>query len=211
MRWIEKRKEPRSLQTWRAQNATDINFGYALMRQDRQVVTDLEAALLAEQGYLCAYTGRRIGKDSYHMEHVKPNRSVPCLYGAEAKKNFPKPDEEHLFVSPLNPSCEQRFNFTAQGIIKPTSDSDEAAKRTIEKLNLNEPRELVPLREAAIDGALKPEGLWLSLDKARKTLVGMERRTKEGGMLPPFSFAICRALQNHIAELERRQAATATD
>ena len=72
MQWIEKRHEPSQLREWRLKNASDINFGYSLMRQDSTVRDALLAQLLSEQGRLCAYTGRRIGEDSCHMEHVKP-------------------------------------------------------------------------------------------------------------------------------------------
>ena len=80
MRRIEKRNEPAELRHWRAAHQVEpagsgINYGYAALRQSPAVTDRLLDALLAEQGGLCAYTGRRIGHPSAHVEHLIPQVS----------------------------------------------------------------------------------------------------------------------------------------
>lgn len=221
MRWIDKRRAPPLLTTWQRRNAADINFGYDLMRKDQAVRQQLAEKLLDEQGHICAYTGRRIGPASFHMEHVKPqefcepaetvdyhnivacypepNRSQPCPYGAERKGNFPKPGEEHLFVSPLDHSCESRFHYTYSGHVRPRNHSDEAASRTITELNLDH-AELQTLRRAAVQAILAPTKTQISLQKARHLMMAMERPIP--GQLAEFHFALLQALRNHIQTQE---------
>src|SRR5262245_25782450 len=135
MRWIQKRNEPHQLTEWRSRYANDINFHYKLIDRDtHQAIID---ALLQEQGWLCAYTGVRIEVDRCHIEHVKaqdhctpgetvayvnmvacypaPNPKSKTPYGAEKKGSWPAPAEQHLFVSPLDRSCETRFLFNSHG------------------------------------------------------------------------------------------------
>lgn len=217
MRWIDKRGAPRLLTTWRLQNANDINFGYGLMRKDQAVRQELSEKLLAEQGNICAYTGRRIGPGSFHMEHLKPqdfctpvetidyfnivacypepNREQKWPYGAEHKANFPGPGEEHLFVSPLDRSCEQRFHYTYNGRVRPAEAKDEAAQRTIAELNLDH-EELRGLRRAAIQAILAPARIPISLAKAQRLLTALERTSV--GALPEFHFVLVQALRNHV-------------
>jgi uncharacterized protein (TIGR02646 family) len=157
MRWIRKQNEPRQLTEWRSQCNNDINFNYALLRQDHDTITAIHSSLLEEQGWICAYTGLRIEANSSHIEHVKPQQHcqasetvtytnlVACYpapnspdppYGAKKKDNWPSPDEEHLFVSPLDGACETRFTFTLKGTIA-ANNEDLAAKTTIAKLGLD--------------------------------------------------------------------------
>ena len=60
MRWIRKLPEPHALTQWRARYSSDINFGYDLLRSSQETIRTVTDALLREQGWLCAYTGRRI-------------------------------------------------------------------------------------------------------------------------------------------------------
>jgi hypothetical protein len=59
-------------------------------------------------------------------------------------------------VSPLEPTCEQRFRFELDGRIRPLRDDDRGAAETILHLNLDGPR-LRGLRKKAIEGLF--EGL----------------------------------------------------
>jgi len=217
MRWIRKASEPAALINWRLEYKDDDNFGYDLMRKDPKVVYALVDALLQEQGRLCAYTGRRIAEDSCHIEHLRPqawsvqgedvdyrnmvacyprpNCGWECPYGAHPKGQWPKPEEGQLFVSPLVESCEARFDFTYTGKIKPTSATDEAARKTIDKLKLDH-KELTALRREAIRGALQPKNRPLSRDQAQRLLAKLE--TAGSDSLTPFEFAIRRALRNHL-------------
>jgi uncharacterized protein (TIGR02646 family) len=75
MRWIKKNNEPRELIQWRVSNANDINFGYDLMRQDKDVTKAVTESLVKEQGWLCAYSGIRIkGYEEVEVNGTKYDR-----------------------------------------------------------------------------------------------------------------------------------------
>jgi uncharacterized protein (TIGR02646 family) len=140
MRHIQKSNEPQSLTRWRAAHQSDPNFGYRLIEANLR--GEIRQALVAEQGGLCAYTGRRIDEASCHIEHPKPQvhymngedasfaNMLACVpapnapglpYGAHKKGAWPDAVEEALFVSPLRPGCEERFSFTLNGEIRASS------------------------------------------------------------------------------------------
>jgi hypothetical protein len=74
MRHIQKNNEPQSLTQWRAAHQTDPNFGYSMIEANLR--GEIRQALVAEQGGLCAYTGRRINETSCHIEHPKPQTTA---------------------------------------------------------------------------------------------------------------------------------------
>lgn len=221
MRWIQKKAEPHELTNWRLKNQTGVNFNYALMRKDHDVTQAVTRSLLKEQGWLCAYTGLGITEDRCHIEHVnpqrhcsrgedvdyhnlvtcypEPNAQIECPYGARRKGNWPAPNERSLFVSPLEASCESRFHFNYNGKVKPTNDTDDPARTTIERLKLDHP-ELVELRKNAIRGTLQPTNKLLTRDKAMRLLAKYE--APMAGKLPAFQFVLKQALRNHIRTLE---------
>ena len=220
MRWIRKLPEPDALTEWWERYSSDINFGYGLLRSSQDTIRAVTDALLREQGWLCAYTGRRIDTASCHIEHLKaqthcspeetvaysnmvacypsPNPKRKTPYGAEQKGSWPPPSEQHLFVSPLDRTCEERFTFTLRGEIREQSDNDQAAKTTIEKIGLDH-RELVAFRKAAIQGTLGRDNN-LSLKDARKRLNSL--LAHQEGQRQPFCFVLIQALQRHIRRLE---------
>ena len=72
MRWIQKGNECKELTQWRTANAAvpqNLVYGGGGF-PNAQVL----AALLAEQGDLCAYTLKRIDPNTAHIEHLKPQR-----------------------------------------------------------------------------------------------------------------------------------------
>jgi uncharacterized protein (TIGR02646 family) len=216
MRWIQKTSEPRELTEWRSKYNTDINFGYELLRQDSLVVTALVAILLKEQGWLCAYTGIGIDENKCHIEHVKPQKHctpdetvaygnvVACYpapnpkrktpYGAEQKGHWPKDQESHLFVSPLDKTSETRFQFNLRGKVAAANPKDAAATETIKQLGLND-KLLVDLRDGAIKGTLGKNNI-ISIKDARKRLKFLQ--AQEGERLDPFWFVLKQALEKHI-------------
>jgi uncharacterized protein (TIGR02646 family) len=219
MRWIQKNSEPLELKEWRSRFSSDINFDYKLMRQDHKVTNAVIETLLKEQGWICAYTGKRIESDSCHIEHVKaqahcergedvqytnlvacypaPNTGE-CSYGAHQKKDWPSPLERYSFVSPLDQNCETRFTFSLIGNINAQISNDEAAKQTIKRLELHH-KDLVALRKNAIQQMLGQTNN-LPMDKARQRLHNLERQTS--GRLEPFCFVLVQALKKHISRLE---------
>ena len=70
MKKISKADPPDDLRNWRADNA-DVpqNLSYGEAQFPRSSVL---GALLAEQGYVCAYTLKRVCTVSAHVEHLKP-------------------------------------------------------------------------------------------------------------------------------------------
>ena len=224
MRYIQKKSEPNQLTQWRSQYRNDDNFGYDLLRKDNQTIKAVTNALVEEQGYLCAYTGIRIygyqNSDTpceCHIEHLKaqdwcnpsetvlysnivacypPPNSQNTPYGANKKKNWPTPQEQNLFISPLDPSCETRFIFTLRGEIKPNK-GDRAAEKTIEKLGLDH-KELVDKRKGVIQGLIGKEND-LSVQKTNKRLNQLKRL--KNGKLDEFCFVLIQALEKHIKRL----------
>ncbi len=213
MRYIQKQNPPRLLTEWIQKNKHDINFNYDLLRQDKTAIQSLSETLLKEQYYLCAYTGLRLDNSTFHIEHLKPqehcnkgedvdyknlvacypepNRPSKLLYGAHKKDNWPSPEEEKDFVSPLNPVCENKFQFTKDGKIKGV---DNSANTTIEKLGLNH-SELVDLRKSSLKPLLE-----LKRSKASKRL--SEINTPSDGKLEDFCFAKKQVLEKQINKLE---------
>ena len=220
MRWIQKLPEPDALTEWRARYSSDINFGYDLLRSSQETIRTVTDALLREQGWLCAYTGRRIDTGTCHIEHLKaqthcspeetvaysnmvacypsPNPERRTPYGAERKGSWPSPSEQHLFVSPLDQTCEERFTFKLRGNMEARANNDQAAKTTIEKIRLDH-GELVAFRKAAIQGTLGKRNN-LSLKDARRRLNSLH--SHQEGRREPFCFVLVQALRKHIGRLE---------
>jgi len=223
MRHIRKSNEPQSLTQWRSAHQTDPNFGYGMIEANLR--GEIRQALVAEQGGLCAYTGRRINKASCHIEHPKPQthcmngedasfaNMLACVpapnapglpYGAHKKGSWPDATEEALFVSPLRPRCEERFSFTLNGEIRASSPRDAAATKTIDRLGLNHSL-MKQFRKAAIDATLEVRGRGrasLDLHRARARLYGLRAAEQNHGPLEPFCFVLKQALQRHITRVE---------
>lgn len=170
MRSISKKSEPAELQDWKRRVGRDApqNLSYGNLPSD--VRLSVKQALLAEQGFVCAYTMHRLrDADACHIEHVQPQNSAsdqdlayqnmaacfPCNggdvshgYGAPVKGG----QEVVLnanFVSPHSPNCEGRFLFDDKGLVS-THPDDAAAQQTIETLRLDH-RALVELRRSAME------------------------------------------------------------
>lgn len=223
MRTIDARPEPAAYTEWRAASQADVNYGYNFI--PKEVREQLKATLIAAQRGLCAYTGIGINSTHSHIEHLIPqthcvqgegdvdyNNMVACFpgpedgyvpFGALFKANWPPPREQHLFVSPRSPGCEQRFHFSIAGTIS-VNDHVEAARVTVQKLGLNN-RRLEALRRETINATLQRQGRnppLLGLAAARKRLASLAHAEKEDSQLDPFCFALEQALRKHIARLE---------
>lgn len=171
MKYIKKEGAPADYITWckNVAGTPDEHFEKGLRNPEK---SNLKDALLQEQGYICAYTLRRIQKDTSHIEHIKPEtlcraeltgsdlnyeNMVACFprdgmknpyrYGAPEKDNWWENDGK-AFISPLMSICETRFNYTIKGEIFPRDKNKQAAK-TIEILKLNH-KTLIEDRKNAI-------------------------------------------------------------
>ncbi|MGL4502681.1 MAG: hypothetical protein ACRCU2_26700, partial [Planktothrix sp.] len=129
--------------------------------------------------------------------YPQPNTKFKMPYGAHKKDDWPIPEQQHLFVSPLEPTCESRFVFNLRGEIK-SKEGDEAAAMTIDKLGLDH-SELNDKRKAAIQGTLGKTNN-LPLKDARKRLRNL--KTQQSEQLDGFCFVLVQALEKHIARLE---------
>ncbi|MGX1259344.1 hypothetical protein [Sinorhizobium fredii] len=230
MRQINKGAEPAELTQWKAQNRALPNYCYGSLSAAQRLT--IRTALVAEQRGLCAYTGRRIGVDSCHIEHLRPQThcglgedvdyrnlvagapapNKPQLpYGAHRKADWPTVTDEHLFVSPLSAGCAARFSFRLNGIVDAANPGDVSASKTITHLGLNA-HPLVELRKAAIDATLQIHGRGpasLGVADARRRLRDLEQAEQQAGILEPYSFVLVQALERHIRRIEKIREARA--
>lgn len=154
MIYIDKREEPE----W----FTEFKKKYPKATYDskefRPYISRLNEELVKEQKYICAYCCCEIDTKKSHNEHIEPRHSgtyvskrsldysnlVASCYGFQGERTCgPKKEnnyDEKKFISPLNPACEDIFNYFPNGVI----DGD---VYTTELLNLNSHR-LRQAREA---------------------------------------------------------------
>jgi len=158
MKYVRKGGPPHDYSAWCQRMRGTANENYGCLQNPEK--RSLHQALLREQGWLCAYTMRRIDKSSSHIEHIKPEsvcRSerigldldyknlLACFpldgmgrkyrYGAQWKANWWN-DNGAEFVLPLSSSCESRFRFYVDGKIEPVGNH-RSAITTISVLGLD--------------------------------------------------------------------------
>lgn len=218
MRRIVKTHAPQELVTWCEDNK-DGNHCYGdLCGTDAHKV--LKDVLIAEQGHICAYTGRVIARSSSHVEHLKPQSQcadwedvdyknvVACFpadggdtsygYGAPVKAGW---WDETRFVSPLSDDCERRFRFAWSGHVHPSPDDHQAAYETINVLGLDN-EELRKLRESRIKGFFgfgsRTRSKPLSIADANLALENIYQ-LDGNGRLTEFCFVLKQLLPKYIA------------
>jgi len=225
VKFKKKEGEPPRLRQWRLENQpTPQVLSYENMPGD--VRSELRERLLAEQGFLCAYTMLRIKNTVRgHIEHILPRSRVPeraidynnmvychpgedsprCSYGAHAKDGaLPNPG---IFVSPLDPNCESRFAYRLTGEIVARPATDTAAVRSIETLNLKGDT-LKNMRRAAILQLpiFRHAPGRLSASEARKRASAL-LRTDGRGMFAPFAPALHQFIAAYAKRKEVRELA----
>lgn len=174
MKHIIKQEEPKSFINWKNNANDDWKPTYANI--DRQERIDLLKSLKEEQGYICCYCERELNVGDCHVEHFRPkdktkfphlelvydNLLCSCqvntekgepLHCGNSKGNW---FDEELLISPLDSTCESKFKYTFDGQILPSNEDDEAAKTTIEILQLNIDK-LKDLRKSVIDALFEDE------------------------------------------------------
>ncbi|MDM5057407.1 retron system putative HNH endonuclease [Aeromonas rivipollensis] len=223
MRRIVKTHPPIELTAWREENR-ELNHSYKDML-GTEAHKKLKEKLLKEQGWLCAYTGKKIENDTSHVEHLKPQTTcdewedvdyknvVACFpadggdithgYGAPKKGGW---WEAGKFISPLVTDCERRFKFSWSGHVSPNPTDHPAAKMTIDVLRLDE-KALQQLRKSRIDGffgfGTKSRTKPLSKADAKIVLANIDR-VNEDGQLREFCFVLKQLLPKYIAGLEAK-------
>ena len=224
MKHIQKAGAPRGYSQWCATVAGTNKADYReLPATEKQA---LLAALITEQGALCAYTMRRIGADSAHVEHIKPesrcradqpesdldyDNMVACFpregkkrayrYGAHKKDSWWENDGAE-FVSPLHRVCERRFRFDLNGKIAAVANHP-AALATIRVLALDH-ESLTEDRQRVIEEFIYgPQGDDpLSPANAQRALQTICARNRQG-LFYEFCIAIRDALEAHVRALRR--------
>ncbi len=220
MKKIVKKSQPTELQQWRATNAScPQNLQYDCGNFPKSAVLN---ALLAEQGFLCAYTLMRVFSNNAHVEHLKP-RSM-CINGEDVAWDnmvacFPRPGAQHpgfgavqkdrwweeaLFISPLAEKCESRFRYKDDGSIEAAVEGDFAAATTIDKLNLNCKR-LCEARKSAIMKAglhKRAEKPMKSESKVKVFIQNISKR--QGNRFIEFCTVLEHAASDYIQELHKR-------
>ncbi len=162
MKHIRKQLEPQAFTDWKNLTNEDWQASYDdLSGIPKKAVVE---ALIIEQGGLCCYCERPLEKgDSRHCGNSKGNWF-----------------DTKLLISPLDSSCENRFTFTGNGKIQPTSINDQAAHTTIEKLNLDIAK-LNALRMNALIPFLDDD---LNEDELRQFVRGYLQTDKKGHYAP---------------------------
>jgi len=229
MRYVSKGQEPRDLRKWKADNAASPqNMKYGNL--PTEVNTQVRAALLIEQGYLCAYTLRRLQSVAdCHIEHVQPQNAAPGLgldyanmadcfpkdggdrssgYGAPIKGGQPVSLNVN-FISPHQIGCADRFCYNGKGEIS-ANQNIVAVLGTISMLKLCH-EQLVELRRRAIEthGLAVQRG---TTRKARKLKSAAEAsrfayevlQPDANGQLEPFCVALAQVAIEYAAKEETR-------
>jgi uncharacterized protein (TIGR02646 family) len=192
------------------------------------VIENIKTSLLREQGYLCAYTLRRLsGVEDCHIEHVLPQNTAPekdldygnmagCFpkdggntshgYGAPVKGGT-EVELNMDFVTPHGSGCERRFRYDKKGGIQ---GADNAASGTIRTLKLDHGA-LADLRCSAIEA----HGLALRQrpNRARQSLKSATAARRfaaevlqpdNKGWLEPFCVALAQVALEYASKEEAR-------
>jgi uncharacterized protein (TIGR02646 family) len=78
MRFIRKLAEPYELKAWKQQQTQNSPQNLCYGNLPGEINKTVKAQLLEEQGYLCAYTMRRLnGLGDCHIEHVLAQNAIP--------------------------------------------------------------------------------------------------------------------------------------
>lgn len=149
MKYIIKNSEPEAFKLWRTQQEKSGQINYSKENAD-DIWNDLKgqpirmiegihyyskpqlwAALLVEQGYLCAYCGCRL-KNTIRIDHVCPKskyktrtfnyRNLVAVCSGEDINGERHCDNskgsEKLPIKPTDGNCENKFSYDETGIIK---------------------------------------------------------------------------------------------
>ena len=205
MKYIIKNEPPESLETYKSLEGACFND------MPLEIKEELRASLIAEQGGICCYCGRRIIPDWHSViEHLLPKslrqyQNLQLEYsnllcscdGGESdrtgkskaqKKVFPpycdsKKNNRVIKVTPLDENCESCFFYDEEGhIYGKTAEAEE----TIEIVGLD-CSTLVNLRKAAIDAYID---LTFSSDKDWENEISNVLKKDQNEMFMPFCFAI---------------------
>lgn len=222
MKYIQKTECPNSYSDWCTKVAgTNKSDWREVPSAQKNMIL---AAMIEDQGGLCAYTMRRINIKSSHVEHIKPrsrcqqdlcgsdldySNLVACFprhdvkgqprYGARLKDDWWDNDGAE-FVSPLHLTCEQVFRFKLNGEIEAVNNRIEAIT-TIDVLGLDH-RSLTEDRKRFIEEFIYgPTGdNPMSYADAQRAWNSICNRS-EDSLFYEFCVALRSALEEHMSTL----------
>ena len=213
MKYVVKDTPPTDFEAWKAKGNKDWKPTYGNLQNPEK--RNLHLALLAEQGSVCCYCGRSITVDDSHIEHFKPqeryetleleysNLHASCLRGQQrsmprhcghAKDNG---FDEDRYITPADPTCEQRFMYTLRGSIVPTHPRDERAEYMVDLLALDSPA-LQHLRNEVLSRTLDPEFLASATDEDLMRIRDGFGARDTAGKLPNFGHVVARYAEQSL-------------
>lgn len=220
MKKVTKTHPPKEYLEWLQENA-ELDCSYDALKGKPAHIA-LKEHLIHEQGFLCAYTGRSIDKESSHVEHIKPQtlcegledveyrNLLACFpagggdvsYGYGAPLKGGKWDEAR-FINPCTDNCEMRFSFTWKGRINPTNKDDKPAEYTMDLLQLGH-TSLTAMRGGAIRGffGFSSRSKPLSKSDALKLLLIIDKPNAQG-KLRAFCFVLKQLLRKYVPPVPR--------
>ncbi|MHB1167235.1 MAG: retron system putative HNH endonuclease [Carboxydocellales bacterium] len=202
MKYIIKGVEPAEFVNWKNQANQDWVPSYADLRGHEKNV--LHISLLTEQGCLCCYCGQRISdRTESHIEHLIPqsvNKDLELEYtnlfaschGSNGQHCGHKKDDwydESKFVTPIEPTCSEHFEYTSAGEIRPNRAHHNflTAIETIGRLKLDH-YSLDRLRKAALEPVI--DALDSCSEEELKELMEKIGERDGQGRFTPFCFVI---------------------
>lgn len=204
MKYVCKQTSPESFELWKAKANEDWHPTYADLRNPEKA--DLQEHLLAEQGWVCCYCGRRITEGDSHIEHFRPqeryveqalqyeNLHASCiratnpgspLHCGHAKEN--QFDEQRM-LSPLQSDCEIHFSYALDGQIILVGD-ETTYTRDLLKLDI---AFLCNRRQEQLSRVFDVAFLESADDDELLRLQEAFQLRDEGGKLPDFGHVVAR-------------------
>jgi len=216
MKHVRKGAPPDSFLAWKAKANEDWSPTYDNLQNPEKM--DLHKSLLAEQGEVCCYCGRRVGLLDSHIEHFRPQecrldleldysnlyasclrevaREQPLHCGHAKKSQF----DEANYISPQEEDCEQRFIYAADGQQLSAKWDDLAANYMVDILNLNA-FFLSARRAAALAGVFDNEFLLNATPDELRTIRDAYREVDDAGRLPDMGHVIARFAEQRLSDL----------
>ncbi len=179
MRNIPKPKDSDAPQIFRQWLGSHPWARYSNLHNSR-VKAELKDSLIRRQGYICCYCETRILDETSHIEHIEPqfggesektldysNMAASCIKDPKKKDAMPRYAKEsavhcghargtHEIVSPYDPKCEELFEYSFSGEIRPSSKLKKKSDKmlaidSIGFLRLNVPSLLVGRKMAMVE------------------------------------------------------------
>jgi uncharacterized protein (TIGR02646 family) len=211
MKYIQKGKEPQILSDWKATETPAGNYHYKELRNRER--GPVHISLLSEQGYICCYCCKRVEQNNSHIEHLAPQSKTDAELSldytnmlASCGRDTYKPEyrwpeycgnkkgDLAIGVSPLQANCEEFFNYSSTGEIRPANNLDDPkdAQTTIEVLGLNH----YDLMQGRIQALEALQGIMTQQEA--ELLAQVCQQMNAQGQYQPFCNAVLYFLKNYF-------------